>query len=77
MRDWFEKQSIIACDNTLVKSLYRLGFVYKRFSKTLPANPSFTAEKKARINEIVEAIRKHSATDIEINVQMSLKFKLA
>ncbi len=33
LRDWFEKQGITACDNMLVKSLNRLGFVYKLFSK--------------------------------------------
>lgn len=66
MRDWFEKQGVSACDNTLVKSLNRLGFVYKRFSKTLPANAPSSTEKKARINEIVGEIRKESGEDIEI-----------
>ncbi|AWN75245.1 IS630 family transposase [Legionella anisa] len=66
LRDWFEKQGVSVCDNTLVKSLNRLGFVYKRFSKTLPANAPSTTEKKARIREIVEEIRKDSAPDIEI-----------
>uniref|UniRef100_UPI00048842C7 hypothetical protein n=1 Tax=Legionella sainthelensi TaxID=28087 RepID=UPI00048842C7 len=66
LRDWFEKQGVSACDNTLVTSLNRLGFVYKRFSKTLPANAPSSTEKKARISEIVEEIRKDSGTDIEI-----------
>ena len=38
LRHWFEKQGLSACDNTLAKALNKLGFVYKRFSKTLPAN---------------------------------------
>ncbi|WP_131795877.1 helix-turn-helix domain-containing protein [Fluoribacter gormanii] len=66
LRDWFEKQGVSGCDNTMVKSLNRLGFVYKRFSKTLPANAPSTTEKKARVREIVEEIRKDSAPDIEI-----------
>ncbi|KTC78062.1 hypothetical protein [Legionella brunensis] len=45
LRDWFEKQGVYACDNTLVKSLNRLGFVYKRFSKTLPENGPSSTEK--------------------------------
>lgn len=66
LRDWFAKQGVSACDNTLVKSLNRLGFVYKRFSKTLPENAPSTTEKKARIREIIEEIRKECASDIEI-----------
>jgi transposase len=31
-RDWLKKQGLDACDNTLVKSLNKLGFVYKRAS---------------------------------------------
>lgn len=65
-RDWFAKQGIYACDNTIVKSLNKLGYVYKRFSKTLPENAPTTEQKKARISEIVGGIGKHAATDIEI-----------
>lgn len=66
LRDWFSKQGINACDNTIVKSLNKLGYVYKRFSKTLPANTPTPEQKKARVNEIVGEISKLSATDIEI-----------
>ncbi|HHT0594148.1 TPA: hypothetical protein ACTXXA_002496 [Legionella anisa] len=46
LRDWFSKQGIYACDNTIVKLLNKLGYVYKRFSKTLPENaPTPAAEK--------------------------------
>lgn len=65
-RDWFEKQGIHACDNTIVKSLNKLGYVYKRFSKTLPENVPTPAEKQARISEIVGEISKFAATDLEI-----------
>ena len=64
--DWFAKQGVHACTNTLAKALNKLGFVYKRFSKTLPANAPSSAEKKARVKEIVEEVGKHTATDIEI-----------
>lgn len=66
LRDWFARQGIHACDNTIVKSLNKLGYVYKRFSKTLPENAPTPAQKKARISEIVEAISNNSATDIEV-----------
>jgi transposase len=66
LRDWFAKQGIHACDNTIVKSLNKLGYVYKRFSKTLPENAPTPAQKQARISEIVGEISKLSATDIEI-----------
>lgn len=66
LRDWFAKQGLHACTNTLVKALNRLDFVYKRFSKTLPTNSPSATEKKARVKEIVEEVGKNTATDIEI-----------
>jgi transposase len=66
LRDWLSKQGINACDNTIVKSLNKLGYVYKRFSKTLPANAPTPEQKKERVNEIIVEINKLSATDIEI-----------
>ncbi|MCE3233754.1 MAG: hypothetical protein K0R98_2011 [Rickettsiaceae bacterium] len=66
LRDWFGKQGVQACDNTLLKSLNKLGFVYKRFSKTLPANSPSSDEKKARVTEIVEAISNMTETESEI-----------
>jgi transposase len=66
LRDWFSKQGINACDNTIVKSLNKLGYVYKRFSKTLPSNTPTPEQKKARVNEIIGEISKLPATDIEI-----------
>jgi len=66
LRHWFKKQGVHACDNTLVKSLNKLGFVYKRFSKTIPANAPSSAEKKVRIAEIVEAIGSNTLSEIEV-----------
>ena len=66
LRDWFKKQGLHACDNTLVKSLNKLGFVYKRFSKTMPANAPSPDEKKAHIAKIVEQIGNDTQEDIEI-----------
>ena len=66
LRDWFAKQGLQACDNTLVKSLDKLGFAYKRFSKTLPSNAPSSSEKKVRIAEIVGAISEDAEADIEI-----------
>ncbi|KTD57829.1 hypothetical protein Lsan_2493 [Legionella santicrucis] len=66
LRHWFEKQGLSACDNTLSKALNKLGFVYKRFSKTLPVNAPSADEKKVRINDIVDEIGKYSTKDIEV-----------
>lgn len=66
LRHWLAKQGVDACDNTIVKALNRLGYVYKRFSKTLPKNAPAVAEKKARIKEIVEAVGQYKPSDIEI-----------
>lgn len=40
--------------------------MYKRFSKTLPANAPSADDKKARINAIVDEIGKYSTKDIEV-----------
>lgn len=66
LRDWFAKQGLHACTNTLAKALNKLDFVYKRFSKTMPANAPSSTEKKARIRDIVDKVGKNAATDIEI-----------
>lgn len=66
LRDWFQKQGVFACENTFVKGLNKLGFVYKRFSKTMPQNAPSSTDKKERIAEIVEAIGKDSSADTEI-----------
>lgn len=58
LRDWFQKQGVVACENTFAKALNKLGFVYKRFSKTMPRNAPSSTEKKERIAEIVSAINK-------------------
>lgn len=66
LKDWFSKQGLHACDNTIVKSLNRLGYVYKRFSKTIPKNAPSSEKKKSRIREIVESIGQNKPSDIEV-----------
>lgn len=66
LRDWFKKQGCTACDNTLVKSLNKLGFVYKRFSKTLPKDAPSRIEKKEKIQKMVEGIQQQLKEDVEI-----------
>lgn len=66
LQDWFNKQGVPACDKTIAKSMNKLGFVYKRFSKAIPLNTPSAAEKKARISKIVEEISQDKALDIEI-----------
>ena len=66
LRDWFGKQGCNACDNTLAKSLNKLGFVYKRFSKTLPKDAPSASEKKAGIAKIVGEIANNAPEGVEI-----------
>lgn len=44
-------------EKTVVRALHELGWVYKRFSKTLPADAPTKEEKITRINEIVGTIK--------------------
>ncbi|WP_218814168.1 IS630 family transposase [Rickettsiella endosymbiont of Dermanyssus gallinae] len=57
LRDWFEKRGLSVCENTLVKSLNKLGFVYKRFSKTVPKNTLSASEKKAGVGKLILEIK--------------------
>lgn len=66
LRDWFQKQGVVACENTFVKGLNKLGYVYKRFSKTMPKNAPSKAEKKEKIGEIVGSIKQKTPEEIEI-----------
>lgn len=54
-------------EKTVVRALHELGFVYKRFSKTLPLDAPTKDEKKARINEITDNIKQaQSKEDCEV-----------
>jgi len=66
LRDFFQKKEISACENTIAKALNKLGYVYKRFSKTMPLNAPSATEKEMKIGEIVETIKQYSSQDIEI-----------
>jgi hypothetical protein len=52
-----KKQGLLVCENTLVKSLKKLGFVYKRFSKTAPKNTLSYSEKKASVAKLIAEIK--------------------
>lgn len=66
LRDWLAKQGCIACDNTVAKSLNKLGFVYKRFSKSPPKDAPSSVEKKAKVANMVEEIRNYPCEGCEI-----------
>ena len=66
LRDWFKKQGISACEKTFAKALNKHGFVYKRFSKTMPENAPSSADKKAKVAEIVTTIKQNSSEAIEV-----------
>jgi transposase len=53
LRDWFEKQGIRACEKTFAKALHKHGYVYKRFSKTIPENAPSPIEKRTKVAELV------------------------
>ncbi|CAM2882414.1 Transposase and inactivated derivatives [Legionella steigerwaltii] len=76
LQDWFIKQGIPACDKTIIKSMNKLGFVYKRFSKTMPLNIPSPAEKKARINEIVEDISQNTLWILKYCSLMNPTFRI-
>lgn len=65
-RDWLQRQGIQACDNTIAKVLDKLDYVYKRFSKTMPLNAPSSAEKKAKVSEIIDKIKKNKPEELEV-----------
>jgi len=65
--DWFDKnEGCRACPNTMVKALKRKGFIYKRFSKTTPANAPSAAKKKQRVSKMIDDILAFSDEETEI-----------
>jgi transposase len=65
-RDWLAQQRIQACDNTIAKVLDKLGYVYKRFSKTVPLNAPSAASKKEKVSEIINKIKQNKPEELEI-----------
>ena len=65
-RDWLQRQGIRACDNTIAKVLDKLDYVYKRFSKTMPENAPSSAEKKAKVSEIIDKIKENQPEELEV-----------
>ncbi|MCW8398600.1 IS630 family transposase [Legionella sp. PATHC038] len=66
LRDWFDKQGIRACEKTFAKALNKHGYVYKRFSKTMPENAPSPTEKKSKVAEIVTAIKQNTPNEMEV-----------
>ena len=66
LRDWFSRQGCDACENTIVKALKQLGYVYKRFSKAIPKNVSTPEEKRDMIEKMINTINSQPINDIEI-----------
>jgi len=58
LRNYFARQGCHVCENTLVKALKKLGYVYKRFSKTTPRNAPSAAEKAKAVKKLVDRINK-------------------
>jgi len=67
LKDWFSKQNCSACHNTIIKALRKKGYVYKRFSKTMPSNAPSAADKQRSISEIVSQIEAQAVEhDVEV-----------
>ncbi len=66
LRDYFEKHGTHVCENTLSSALKRLGYVYKRFSKTLPKDTLSSSEKRAAVGKMVEQINQLEGKKIEV-----------
>ena len=56
MRDFFSKREIEVKQDTIRRALKRKGWVYKRFSKTLPKNAPSKEEKHEKVQGIIEEI---------------------
>lgn len=66
LKDWFSKQGCRVCDNTLIKALNKKGYVYKRFSKSVPKNAPSASEKEKAISALVERIKASEDENTEI-----------
>ncbi len=66
LRDYFSKQGCVVCENTLIKALKKLGYVYKRFSKTIPKNVPSKAEKTRVISDLVDILKQYDSSTTEI-----------
>lgn len=55
--DYLKKQGIEVGGSTVKRALKKNGWVYKRFSKTIPSNTPNDEQKKIRISEIIEQIK--------------------
>ena len=66
LRDYFSKQDCHMCENTIIKALKKLGYVYKRFSKMTPKNIPTKGEKADLIEEMVEQLQAYNKDSTEI-----------
>jgi len=76
LKDWFSKRGLHACDNTIVKSLNRLGYVYKRFSKTLPKNAPSVEEKNLVLLRSLNQLDKTGHQTLRFYLWMKLTFQI-
>ena len=66
IRHWLSQHGCHACENTVAKALKKLGYVFKRFSKTVPKHAPSPSEKATQIAKMIKKINTNSAEDIEI-----------
>jgi len=65
--DYLKREGIEVSASTIKRILKKNGWVYKRFSKTIPAGVPNDEEKKKRVCEIIDEIKKDSKNmDVEI-----------
>lgn len=55
--DYFSKKQLHVKEDTVRRALKKMGWVYKRFAKTVPKNAPSKEEKSQKIEQLVEAIK--------------------
>ena len=64
MIDFFSKKGIKAKQDTVRRALKRKGWVYKRFTKTVPKNAPSKGEKHERVQEIIGEITSNKPDEV-------------
>ena len=58
--DYFSKKQLAVKEDTVRRALKKMGWVYKRFAKTVSKNAPSKEEKSQKIEQLIEAIKRDS-----------------
>lgn len=56
--DYFSKKQLAVKEDTVRRALKKMGWVYKRFAKAVPKNAPSKEEKKQKIEQLIETIKR-------------------